>query len=88
MDPKYGLYTVADSHWYEPLERCDDTVSRFSLTKRQLPVDWKRSQHGFWETFTPTGGSKLPDQGWKVPSPPLPIQPRKPLSGPGQCVGS
>ncbi|MEN2424380.1 class III lanthionine synthetase LanKC (plasmid) [Streptomyces rimosus] len=66
MDPKYGLYTVADSHWYEPLERCDDTSSRFSLTKRELPVGWKRSQHGVWEVLTPTGGAKLPDQGWKV----------------------
>ncbi|MEU2794271.1 class III lanthionine synthetase LanKC [Streptomyces sp. NPDC007100] len=66
MDPDYGPYIVADSDWYEPLERCDDAASRFSLTERELPVDWERNQHGVWEVLTPASGPRLPDQGWKI----------------------
>ncbi|MEU7260946.1 class III lanthionine synthetase LanKC [Streptomyces rimosus] len=66
MDPKYGPYIVADAHWYEPLERCDDATSRFSLTERELPVDWNRNQQGVWEVRTPVNGPRLPEQGWKI----------------------
>ncbi|MFF3276349.1 class III lanthionine synthetase LanKC [Streptomyces chrestomyceticus] len=66
MDPKYGTYIVADAHWYEPLERCNDATSRFSLTERELPVDWNRNQHGVWEVYTPVRGPRLPEQGWKI----------------------
>lgn len=66
VDPNYGPYIVADSNWYEPLERCDDAASRFSLTKREFPVEWKRSQQGVWEVLAPVGGQQLPQQGWKI----------------------
>ncbi|GES33849.1 class III lanthionine synthetase LanKC [Streptomyces angustmyceticus] len=66
MDPNYGPYIVADSNWYEPLERCDDTASRFSLTKRAFPAGWKRDQQGVWEVLAPVGGKNLPRQGWKI----------------------
>ncbi|WP_078971114.1 class III lanthionine synthetase LanKC [Streptomyces chattanoogensis] len=66
VDPKYGPYIVADSNWYEPLERCDDAASQFSLANRELPVEWKRGQYGVWEVLAPIGGQQLPEQGWKI----------------------
>ncbi|MEU7230394.1 class III lanthionine synthetase LanKC [Streptomyces chrestomyceticus] len=66
MDPTYGPYIAADSDWYEPLERCDDAASRFSLATCELPVDWQRNQHGVWEALTPVSGPRLPDQCWKI----------------------
>nr|WP_246430674.1 hypothetical protein [Streptomyces rectiverticillatus] len=66
MDPRYEAYTIADSTWYEPLDRCQDSDSRFSLAVRELPEGWRREHQGVWEFLTPGDAAKLPEQGWKI----------------------
>ncbi|GGY11127.1 class III lanthionine synthetase LanKC [Streptomyces hiroshimensis] len=66
MDPSYEAYTIADSTWYEPLERCQDSDSLFSLSVRELPQGWRREHQGVWEFLMPGDTGKLPEQGWKI----------------------
>ncbi|MGK5731415.1 class III lanthionine synthetase LanKC [Streptomyces sp. URMC 124] len=66
MDPRYEAYTIADSTWYEPLDRCQDSDSLFSLSVRELPEGWRRQHQGVWEFLTPGGSGQLPEQGWKI----------------------
>lgn len=66
MDPRYEAYTIADSTWYEPLDRCEDSSSRFSLSVREMPEGWRRKHQGVWEFLTPDGAPDMPEQGWKI----------------------
>ncbi|MGY9066689.1 class III lanthionine synthetase LanKC [Streptomyces sp. CAS3] len=66
MDPRYETYTIADSVWYEPLDRCKDDDVRFSLSTRELPSGWRRRNQGVWEFLIPSDVGSLPEQGWKI----------------------
>ncbi|MFI0775786.1 class III lanthionine synthetase LanKC [Streptomyces sp. NPDC021212] len=66
MDPRYEAFTIADPVWYEPLNRCADSASRFSLADGDIPPDWRRQEQGVWEFLTPVGADELPEQGWKI----------------------
>lgn len=66
MDPRYEAFTIADSTWYEPLDRCDDLSSRFSLATREIPDGWSRDHQGVWEFLSPDDTTVLPEQGWKI----------------------
>lgn len=66
MDPRYEAFTIADSTWYEPLDRCEDAWSRFSLSTRDLPEGWRREHQGVWDFLTPETAAQLPVQGWKI----------------------
>ncbi|WP_058043457.1 class III lanthionine synthetase LanKC [Streptomyces roseifaciens] len=66
MDPRYETYTIADSTWYEPLDRCQDSDSLVSLSVRELPEGWRREHQGVWQFLTPGDAAKLPEQGWKI----------------------
>jgi len=66
MDPRYEAFTIADPSWYEPLDRCKDEQSLFSLAVRKIPEGWRREHHGVWEFLTPEAAEELPEQGWKI----------------------
>ncbi|MFE9334861.1 hypothetical protein [Streptomyces sp. NPDC006925] len=66
MDPVYEAYTIADSTWYEPLDRCEDSSSRFSLSLRGIPQGWRREHQGVWEFLMPGDAPDMPEQGWKI----------------------
>ncbi|MGW6735166.1 class III lanthionine synthetase LanKC [Streptomyces sp. NPDC055013] len=66
MDPGYEAFTIADSTWYEPLDRCEDSSTRFSLSVGEIPDDWRRIHQGVWEFLTPVGATDMPEQGWKI----------------------
>ncbi|WP_165372051.1 class III lanthionine synthetase LanKC [Streptomyces sp. L-9-10] len=66
MDPRYEAYVIADSTWYEPLDRCDDSASRFALSAGELPAGWHREHQGVWEFLRPADSPALPEQGWKI----------------------
>ncbi|MFE7528481.1 class III lanthionine synthetase LanKC [Kitasatospora sp. NPDC057542] len=66
MDPRYEAFTIADPVWYEPLDRCADSRSRFSLSDGDVPEGWRRIEEGVWEFLVPADAGKLPEQGWKI----------------------
>ena len=66
MNPGYEAFTIADPVWYEPLDRCADSASRFSLADSGMPTDWRRHEQGVWEFLIPVGADELPEQGWKI----------------------
>ena len=66
MDPRYQLFSIADSTWYEPLALVDDRRSRFRLAAGELPAGWHRGQDDVWVALTPSADDSLPAQGWKI----------------------
>ncbi|MFD0417577.1 class III lanthionine synthetase LanKC [Streptomyces sp. NPDC127108] len=66
MNPRYEAYAIADATWYEPLERCKDSDSLFTLGSSEPPQGWRREEHGVWRFLTPDDAAELPEQGWKI----------------------
>jgi hypothetical protein len=66
MNPSYEAFTIADPVWYEPLDRCADSASRFTPADGGTLADWRRHTEGVWEFLIPVGADELPEQGWKI----------------------
>jgi len=58
-------FLLADSVFYDSLERLDDETSLFAATRRESPSGWERRTRGIWVGLQPVG-AVLPLQGWKI----------------------
>ncbi len=58
-------FLLADSVFYDGLERLDDENSLFGATRREAPPGWTRRTRGVWVGLQPVD-TVLPRQGWKI----------------------
>ena len=64
------IYVQADPLFYEDPRHWDKgpkflDPQRFSVTERECPSGWSRTDHGLW-TYVFPEGTELPEQGWKI----------------------